>query len=346
MAVKGKRSKDIQKVRRHLRILTMMTITRKTNRDVYNKLLHEGFEIADIKTVQVDMKELRNDFPFLIESKKDANGSFTYRKPIHNTIDKRKDSAMSPREAVCFQIAFQHLTPLLPSRSLDDLAPYLKEAEAVLSDNSSKKMKNWKDKVMTINEGLQLQQAKVNASVLNNIHMALWDEKVVKASYASKNKPFPSQYIIHPAGLVYRGRICYLVCSFEDDNEKIIYLPLHRFKSIEIIEDSYSRHRKHKIQNLAKDLLGFKLNEEKINISLKFSEFAGSHLFETPLSHSQKIKRTRDGYLIVEDKVVDNMELRYWIRAFGDSVEVLKPSKLRKEFAKEAKRIMKKYEKD
>jgi hypothetical protein len=65
MAVKGKRSKDIQKVRRHLRILTMMTITRKTNRDVYNKLLHEGFEIADIKTVQVDMKELRNDFPFL-----------------------------------------------------------------------------------------------------------------------------------------------------------------------------------------------------------------------------------------------------------------------------------------
>ena len=87
MAVKGKRSKDIQKVRRHLRILTMMTITRKTNRDVYNKLLHEGFEIADIKTVQVDMKELRNDFPFLIESKKDANGTFTYRKPIHNTID-------------------------------------------------------------------------------------------------------------------------------------------------------------------------------------------------------------------------------------------------------------------
>ena len=45
-----------------------------------------------------------------------------------------------------------------------------------------------------------------------------------------------------------------------------------------------------------------------------------------------------------EDKVTDNMELRYWIRAFGDSVEVLKPIKLRNEFAKEAKRTLKKYE--
>lgn len=344
MAIKGKRAPDKQKVRRHLRILTMMSITRKTNKDIFNKLLNEGFEIANIETVQGDMRELKDGFPFLIESSKDANGTFTYRKPLHNSIDKRKDSAMSPREAVCFQIAFQHLSPLLPNRSLDDLVPYLKEAEAVLNDDSSKKMKKWKDKVMTVNEGLQLKQAKIIKSVLNNIHMALWDGKVIKASYASKNKPFPSEYIIHPGGLVYRGRICYLICSFDDNNEKRIYLPLHRFKSVKVIHERYSRHREENVQNLAKDLLGFKLNDKKINLKLKFSYFAGSHLLETPLSSNQKDRQSRDGYLIIEDKVTDNMELRYWIRAFGDSVEVLKPIKLRNEFAKEAKRTLKKYE--
>ena len=346
MAVKGKRAPDKQKVRRHLRILTMMSITRKTNRDIFNILLNEGFEIANIETVQGDMRELKDGFPFLVESSKDANGTFTYRKPLHNSVDKRKDSAMSPREAVCFQIAFQHLSPLLPNRSLDDLAPYLKEAEAVLNDDSSKKMKKWKDKVMTINEGIQLKQAKIKKSVLNNIHMALWDGKVIKALYTSKNKVFPSEYIIHPGGLVYRGRICYLICSFEDNNEKKVYLPLHRFESVKILQEVYSRHREENIQNLSKDLLGFKLNDKKINIELKFSYFAGSHLLETPLSDKQKDKTTRDGYLIIKDEVTDNMELRYWIRAFGDAVEVIKPIKLRNEFATEAKRTAKKYEKN
>ena len=48
----------------------------------------------------------------------------------------------------------------------------------------------------------------------------------------------------------------------------------------------------------------------------------------------------------MEDKVSDNMELRFWIRAFGDSVEVLKPLKLRKEFKEIAQRMAKTYQKD
>jgi len=40
------------------------------------------------------------------------------------------------------------------------------------------------------------------------------------------------------------------------------------------------------------------------------------------------------------------MELRFWIRAFGDEVEVIKPKKLREEFRKMAKRMEKKYEAD
>jgi predicted DNA-binding transcriptional regulator YafY len=38
------------------------------------------------------------------------------------------------------------------------------------------------------------------------------------------------------------------------------------------------------------------------------------------------------------------MELRFWIRAFGDSVEVLKPKKLRDEFKQISQRMKKLYE--
>ena len=71
---------------------------------------------------------------------------------------------------------------------------------------------------------------------------------------------------------------------------------------------------------------------------------AGGHLFETPLSKKQKSSETQDGFLLVEDLLTDNMELRYWIRAFGDEVEVIKPNSLRDEFKKLSLRLQKKYE--
>ena len=134
-----------------------------------------------------------------------------------------------------------------------------------------------------------------------------------------------------------------MVCSFDNDTDKFIYLPLQRFQSIEI-GDEYSAHRDKNVKTVAKDLVGFRLQPDKIKIVLKFSPYAGGHLYETPISKTQKISK-RDGFLLVEDTVNDDMELRFWIRAFGEDVEVIRPKSLRDEFAQLSKRIGKKYEK-
>tara|TARA_B100001989_G_scaffold73224_2_gene50029 strand:- start:2900 stop:3937 length:1038 start_codon:yes stop_codon:yes gene_type:complete len=330
-------------IRRGFNILSIVTEARRTplaTKDFHSRINNLGTQVSK-KTIERDLKALTEQFPEMIEVD-DSSKPYTYRQPKLA----RKYSAMSPEEAVCLQLAFAYLNPLLPNRSLEEIRPYLKEAEAVLNEQSSTKMRNWKNKVLTINEGLQLKQAQIKKNIIENMHKALWDGKAIIASYQSKKKAFPSDYLLHPAGLVYRGRICYLVCSFDDDPEKIIYLAAHRFHKIEISLDTYSRHKNQKIQDLASDLFGYKLNEKKINIKLKFSIDAGSHLYETPISDSQRIKMSRDGCILVEDKVSDNMELRFWIRAFGDSVEVLKPLKLRKEFKEIAKSMSKTYQKD
>ena len=90
--------------------------------------------------------------------------------------------------------------------------------------------------------------------------------------------------------------------------------------------------------------MGFKLHPDKMNIELKFSKMAGSHLYETKLTEDQNISVTRDGFIKVKATVTDDMELRFWIRAFGDSVEVLKPKKLRDEFKQISQRMVKLYE--
>jgi predicted DNA-binding transcriptional regulator YafY len=342
MSKNSSKAKANQTVRRRLRIIDMMNNFPKTSQQITEKLNNEGIDVG-LRTVQDDLKDLSYEMPHHI-SQRDEGNLYSYRRPKTSYTNTRKNSQMSPQEAITFEIALSYLRPLLPSKSLDDLDPYLKEAKAVLSDNSAGRMRNWKNKVLTVNEGLQLELAPIKKNVLKNIHIALWEEKTINAMYTSKNKTFPSKYHIHPAGLVYRGRICYLICSFENNNEKIVYLPLHRFESIKVRDDEYSRHRKHKVEPLAKDLIGFRVSDKKIKIKLKFTKQAGSHLYETPISQNQKASISKDGFIIIEDTVTDDMELRFWIRGFGDSVEVIKPKKLRDEFKTIAKRMNKLYE--
>ena len=333
-----KKVSSTEAIRRGFSILGSVSRSPMSSRDIFRRLYDDGFNVS-IRTIERDLSRLPDIFPSLIEVD-DRSKPFTYRQPVNA----RKYSAMNPTEAICLELAFSFLNPILPKKTLDPINPYLKEADAVLNESHAKKYKNWKDKVLTINEGLQLQSANVTQKVINNIHEALWDEKVVIAKYQSRTKKYADNYKIHPAGLDYRGRIIYLICSFDDNPNKIVYLPLQRFKSIEILPEEKSFHHGKKVANLVKDLLGFKLNNKKLKVKLKFSKMAGAHLFETPLSKKQTIKETRDGYFMVEDEVIDNMELRYWIRAFGDEVEVVQPKILRDEFTKLSKRLRKKYE--
>ena len=335
-----KKVSSTEAIRRGFSILGSVSRSPMSSRDIFRRLYDDGFNVS-IRTIERDLSRLPDIFPSLIEVD-DRSKPFTYRQPVNA----RKYSAMNPTEAICLELAFSFLNPILPKKTLDPINPYLKEADAVLNESHAKKYKNWKDKVLTINEGLQLQSANVIQKVINNIHEALWDEKVVIAKYQSRTKKYADNYKIHPAGLIYRGRIIYLICSFDDNLNKIVYLPLQRFKSIEILPEEKSFHHGKKVANLVKDLLGFKLNNKKLKVKLKFSKMAGAHLFETPLSKKQTIKETRDGYFMVEDEVIDNMELRYWIRAFGDEVEVVQPKILRDEFTKLSKRLRKKYEKN
>lgn len=324
--------------KRALSIVGMMGRAYLETKQIHQRLMELGFDVS-LRSVERDMKILPDIFPQHIYVN-DRSKPYGYKLPKGS----QKLSGMSPEEAVCLQLAFDYLNPLLPNGSLDPIAPYLKEAGVILEMQQSGKMKHWKNKVLTLNEGFNLQPAIIKEGILSTIHKALWAGATIKATYTSINKKKPSEYILHPCGLVYRGRISYLVCSFDNDTDKFIYLPIQRFQSVEI-GDEYSAHRDKNVKTVAKDLIGYRLTPDKIKIALKFSLFAGSHLYETPISDTQKISSTKDGFLLVEDTVNDDMEFRFWIRAFGEEVEVIKPQSLRDEFIQLFKRIERKYEK-
>jgi predicted DNA-binding transcriptional regulator YafY len=334
---KKKKPNDTEAIRRGMLVLEMLRPDSSlTIKQIHQNLLNEGISIS-VRTIERDLVRLERAFPNRV--KVIGSKPYGYRRPA----DAPKNSSMSAAEALCLELAHDYLLPLLPNKTLDPINPYLKEAKEVLDETSSYQVKNWKSKVLARHEGINLKPAKIKAKILEKVQEALFSGKQVKAKYLAKNNSNNKTYVLNPGGLVHRGRISYLICSFDNYPKDISYLALHRFQDIKIL-DPDSKLKNKNVKNLVKGVLGFTVGD-KIKIKLKFSKFAGFHLYETPLSSNQKIYNSK-GYTILEAQVDNDMDLRFWIRGFGDNVEVLTPLSLRKEFQKLANNISEMYGKN
>ena len=68
------------------------------------------------------------------------------------------------------------------------------------------------------------------------------------------------------------------------------------------------------------------------------------HLSETPLSADQTLTPQPENKVLLEAKVIDTLELRWWLQAFGDNVEVLEPIKMRNKLKEVAQQLIYIYE--
>ncbi|SDC56314.1 helix-turn-helix transcriptional regulator [Paraburkholderia lycopersici] len=86
------------------------------------------------------------------------------------------------------------------------------------------------------------------------------------------------------------------------------------------------------------------LVEPKVRIRIAFDGVAGNHLLEeSRISADQTASYLEDGRLVVEGTVVPSLKLRWWLRSFGDTVEVLEPKSLRDEFAEAYRKLSARY---
>ena len=67
------------------------------------------------------------------------------------------------------------------------------------------------------------------------------------------------------------------------------------------------------------------------------------HLEESPLNPTQTLAPQGDGRIQLVADVEDTAQLRWWILAFGDQVEIVEPDKLRKEICDTFEKAIKRY---
>ena len=174
---------------------------------------------------------------------------------------------------------------------------------------------------------------------------ALLGGRRIRVMYRRRGSTTPSDRLLHPAGIVTRAGIVYLVASVGDYSD-LRHFALHRMTSAQVLAEkarpasgfSLDRHVH------ADDAFAYPLSERPMSLKLLANDAVVAHLSESRLSTDQRITPGPDGWTLIEATVADTRELRWWLRGFGEHVEVQSPAALRSEFKEQSRSLHELYQ--
>jgi predicted DNA-binding transcriptional regulator YafY len=137
--------------------------------------------------------------------------------------------------------------------------------------------------------------------------------------------------------------LIYLVGAFKENDFPRQFL-LHRMVSVEVQAERATAPTGFTLKGyVASKEFAYPITDKRIKLKALFEEHVATYLWETPLDASQKLTCRRDGRILLEAEVADTVQLRYWLKGFGENVEVGGPKKLRAEFAEMASVLADRY---
>ncbi|EDY87652.1 transcriptional factor, putative [gamma proteobacterium HTCC5015] len=317
--------------------------------ELVSHLMNEGF--GDDKrnltrAVQRDLNFLSDYFPL---SRQEEGTAILWS--WHG--QKLNINGMTPSTALAFVVARDTLEHQLPHTTLQELQPLLDAADSLLKEHqaSGQRLTRWRNKVFTTTRGPHLKTPKLCIDAVRTIEQALLDDHVVAIHYRRRDGE-EKQYTLHPLGIAHKEGVAYLVgCA--DKGKALDEVKSYALHRVIRAEDRYEKTRRPKgfrLEEYVKNTLGFPITEKTLRLKVHFDNDVIQHLIERPISDDQVIKtiKTKNNSEASQltATVADNMELRWWLQGFGQKVEVIKPVKLRREFARTAQALAEQYAND
>ena len=299
-----------------------------TASEIRDRLIASGFEVNK-RTVERDLVSLSEVFPLLADEREKPFGWSWKKEAMPLDVP-----SLGNGEALAFKLIEQFLQSLLPHAVLAQLAPYFQMAGQRLSAlPKGSSMHAWPDKVRVVQPTQTLLPPKIDPKVQQAISDALLFERRIAIRYQRRGEDKVNEYVVHPLALIQRGAISYLAATLFDYTD-IRLLALHRVRSANILDERSSRPKDFDIDDyIASGALGFGKGKT-IKLEAIFKAEAAEHLYEMLLSEDQKIMLLADDRVRVKATLVKTAQLVWWITAFGDNVEVVKPTSLRNEMMK------------
>lgn len=300
-----------------------------------SKLENRGIAV-EMRTLQRDLENMLDGGLPIIRDKRSKPYGWSW-----DGDEAFELSDMDPQTALAFDMAGKLMQRTLPGSTMKYLHPYITRAQNILNTLAdTSEIGQWKNKVKVIPSGMKFIPPELLPEVVDTVYEALLVDKRLRASYQKPDGQF-KDFELHPLGLVMRDNTTYLVASNKEYNNPL-HLPLHRFKSAELLDLDSTPIEDFDLDDYANNRMGYPVSNDKAQLKLRFNSGAAKSLIENPLSEDQRQYKEGEN-VIIEASVSDNLQLRWWLQAFGSKVEVLEPTSLRKEFAALSKQMVEMY---
>ncbi|MDQ7003372.1 MAG: WYL domain-containing protein [Ghiorsea sp.] len=306
--------------------------------DIKQGLADEGFEVTQ-RTIQRDLEKFSSIFPLECDDRSKPFG-WSWSKDS-GTLD---IPGMDSHTALAFYLAEQHLAPILPRETVKQLAPHFLTARNMLNKLQTETGATaWADKVRVLRQGPDLSTPDVLPEVQHEVYTALLFNRRLEVEYKARGAKKVKKYTITPLGLVLKNSIFYLPCTIGEYTD-IRLLTLHRLSSATkrdmpaMIPEDFNLD-----DYIASGELSFEVGS-KVTLKAIVSRDVAFHLRERQLHPKQKLTAQSDGSYLLEAKVLETSDLRFWLRGYDEAIEILEPAHLREQLYQSAKAMVRKYE--
>ena len=281
------------------------------------------------RTIQRDLQRLNEVFPLECDHLGQHFG-WSWLK----TADLFDLPGMDPQTALTLKLASLFLPRVLPRSTVRFLDAHVKRADAVLKEKLGTQLhRAWASKVRVVPKGLAFVPPKIRADVLEVVYDAVFEERCFEARYVPRREGVAKTRIIHPQALIYRDAGAYLACMI-GEHDGIVTLALHRIEAATLLETKRRAPASFDVDEyVARGSAGYRYAEAPLALDALVETPLAQVLAETPLALEQEIEPAAEGRHRLHVRLPDNWDLRSWILAQGDAIEVVEPASLREEIA-------------
>ncbi|MEO1033346.1 MAG: WYL domain-containing protein [Bacteroidota bacterium] len=292
---------------------------------------YEGKDVdVSKRTVQLDIQMMRSDklgynAPIIVYDRK----YYKYEDPDYSIIN----IPVTDKDVKIMNEAIQVL------RQFKDFSLF-KEMDGVLQRLEDSVYASQKDKraIIHLDKNEQLK----GLEYIDTIYEAIQNRNVVEITYQSFKARQPSAMIVHPQLLKEFNNRWFLLAAHK---EKFITLALDRMSKITTL--SNQNYIDHDINGdvYYKDVVGVTVSNAKAQrIEFWIDKYNAPYVITKPFHSSQRVIKHTDDGVIFNILVQVNFELERLILGFGESIEVLKPLKLRERMQKKLRAAIGNYE--
>lgn len=298
---------------------------------IRDRLINEYGIETSLRTIQRDLVSLEaNEFPLDCDNNNPAGWSWRKDAPAFGI------SNMDPVTALTFKLAEKHLERMFPRGTMAVLDPYFKAASERIKLTAESSLSRWPDKVKVVSRNLPMIYPRIADDIMDKVYSAVLEEYRFKAQYRTADGRV-KEYGVNPLGMAFVEGLTYLIATLnEHDDPKLLLL--HRILEVNPTDIPVTVPEGFALEEYSREL-SFPIGDD-IKLKVLFHDQADiDRLRETPISDDQKIIEMKGGWQL-QATTGNSYQLRWWLRGYGERVEVLEPTSLREEFIEMAKALV------